>query len=121
MPTYEYRCEACGHQFEHFQSISSPRLEVCPKCSKKRLNRLIGTGGGVIFKGSGFYQTDYRSDSYKKAAAADHGGSAEFVPVPRRPARAAAKPRRANPNRQQEADCRLAVLVLHCGSRWGRI
>jgi putative FmdB family regulatory protein len=76
MPTYEYRCEACGHEFEHFQSISSPRLEVCPKCHKKKLNRLIGTGGGVIFKGSGFYQTDYRSDSYKKAAAADHGGGA---------------------------------------------
>jgi putative FmdB family regulatory protein len=76
MPTYEYRCEACGHQFEHFQSISSPRLEVCPKCSKKKLNRLIGTGAGIIFKGSGFYATDYRSDSYNKAKAADHGGSA---------------------------------------------
>jgi putative FmdB family regulatory protein len=76
MPTYEYRCEACGHQFEHFQSISSPRLQVCPKCNKKKLNRLIGTGAGVIFKGSGFYATDYRSDSYNKAKAADHGGSA---------------------------------------------
>jgi putative FmdB family regulatory protein len=75
MPTYEYRCEACGHQFEHFQSISSPRLAVCPKCSKKKLNRLIGTGAGIIFKGSGFYATDYRSDSYNKAKAADHGGA----------------------------------------------
>jgi putative FmdB family regulatory protein len=76
MPTYEYRCDACGHQFEHFQSISSPRLEVCPKCSKKKLNRLMGTGAGIIFKGSGFYATDYRSDSYNKAKAADHGGTA---------------------------------------------
>lgn len=76
MPTYEYRCEACNHQFEHFQSISSARLEVCPKCGKKKLSRLIGTGAGVIFKGPGFYATDYRSDSYKSAAAADHGGSA---------------------------------------------
>ncbi len=75
MPTYEYRCDACGHQFEHFQSIKAPRLEVCPQCGKKKLNRLIGTGGGVIFKGSGFYQTDYRSDSYKKAAAAEKSGS----------------------------------------------
>jgi putative FmdB family regulatory protein len=75
MPTYEYRCEACRHEFEHFQSIKSPRLKVCPKCGKKKLNRLIGTGGGVIFKGSGFYATDYRSASYKSAAAADGSAS----------------------------------------------
>ena len=67
MPTYEYQCEKCGHQFEKFQSMTAPVLRKCPKCGKSSLKRLIGTGAGVIFKGSGFYQTDYRSDSYKQA------------------------------------------------------
>jgi putative FmdB family regulatory protein len=76
VPTYEYACEACDHQFEEFQSITAPPLKKCPVCGKPRLRRLIGTGGGVIFKGSGFYQTDYRSDSYKKAAEAETGSTA---------------------------------------------
>lgn len=67
MPTYEYICENCGHEFEKFQSITARPLRVCPTCSKRRLKRLIGVGSAVIFKGSGFYQTDYRSESYKKA------------------------------------------------------
>ncbi len=67
MPTYEYICDSCRHRFERFQSIKARPLRVCPKCGKRRLQRLIGAGAGVIFKGSGFYQTDYRSDSYKKA------------------------------------------------------
>ena len=71
MPTYEYRCESCDHQFELFHSIKDPVRRKCPKCGKLTLKRLIGTGGGVIFKGSGFYATDYRSDSYKKAADAE--------------------------------------------------
>ncbi len=66
MPTYEYRCESCGRLFEHFQSITSKPLRKCPTCKKNRLVRLIGSGAGIIFKGSGFYQTDYRSESYKK-------------------------------------------------------
>ncbi len=70
MPTYEYACDACGKAFEEFQSITAAPLKKCPKCGKAKLKRLIGTGGGVIFKGSGFYTTDYRSDSYKKAAEA---------------------------------------------------
>jgi len=65
MPTYEYVCDNCGHGFEKFQSITANPLRKCPECSKMRLNRLIGTGGGIIFKGSGFYETDYRSESYK--------------------------------------------------------
>lgn len=71
MPTYEYRCDACGHEFEEFQSIMAGALRKCPRCGKSKLKRLIGTGAGVIFKGSGFYETDYRSESYKSAAKAD--------------------------------------------------
>lgn len=73
MPTYDYRCNGCGHEFEQFQSMKDKALTKCPACKKNTLERLIGLGGGIIFKGSGFYQTDYRSDSYKKAAEADSG------------------------------------------------
>lgn len=66
MPTYQYVCDGCGHEFERFQSIKANALRKCPACSKTRLNRLIGAGGAIIFKGSGFYQTDYRSESYKE-------------------------------------------------------
>src|SRR5688572_8559230 len=71
MPTYDYLCEACNHAFELFQSITAPVQRKCPHCGKPRLKRLIGAGAGVLFKGGGFYETDYRSDSYKKAAEAD--------------------------------------------------
>lgn len=67
MPTYEYMCENCGNEFEQFQTIKARPIRRCPKCGKNTLKRLIGVGAGVIFKGSGFYQTDYRSESYKKA------------------------------------------------------
>ncbi len=69
MPTYDYRCESCGHQFEVFQGMNDPKLEDCPaEDCDGRVKRLLGTGAGVIFKGGGFYQTDYRSESYKKGA-----------------------------------------------------
>ena len=71
MPTYDYVCDACGHEFELFQSITDSVKRKCPKCAKSKLRRLIGTGAAIMFKGSGFYQTDYRSDSYKKRADAD--------------------------------------------------
>jgi putative FmdB family regulatory protein len=70
MPTYDYECDACHHKFEIFQNMSDELLTKCPKCKKKKLRRLFGAGAAVMFKGSGFYQTDYRSDSYKKSAAA---------------------------------------------------
>ncbi|MCZ6596357.1 MAG: zinc ribbon domain-containing protein [Planctomycetota bacterium] len=71
MPTYDYLCGACGHELEVFQSMSASQKRKCPACGKLKLVRQIGAGGGLIFKGSGFYQTDYRSDSYKKGAEAD--------------------------------------------------
>jgi putative FmdB family regulatory protein len=74
MPTYDYVCDGCGHAFELFQSMTDPVKKTCPKCGKKKLRRLIGAGGAIVFKGSGFYKTDYRSESYKKGAAADSGG-----------------------------------------------
>jgi len=71
MPTYDYECRGCEHRFEAFQSIKDGALRKCPECKKLRLRRLIGTGGGFLFKGSGFYETDYRSSSYKDAAKKD--------------------------------------------------
>ena len=68
MPTYEYRCEKCGHAFEEFQSITARPIKKCPRCGKLAVKRLISAGVGIIFRGSGFYETDYRSDQYKQAA-----------------------------------------------------
>lgn len=67
MPTYDYMCKNCGHTFEQFQSITASPIRKCPVCGRKELKRLLGSGSGLIFKGSGFYQTDYRSESYKKS------------------------------------------------------
>jgi putative FmdB family regulatory protein len=69
MPTYDYQCDACGHSFELFQGINEAKKKKCPKCGKSKLRRLIGAGAAIVFKGSGFYQTDYRSEAYKKRAA----------------------------------------------------
>jgi putative FmdB family regulatory protein len=73
MPHYEYECKKCGHRFEIFQNMTDPKLTQCPRCGG-RVERLIGPGAGLVFKGSGFYKTDYRSDTYKKAAKAETGG-----------------------------------------------
>ena len=95
MPTYDYVCEACGHEFEHFQSMSDRHLKTCPKCKKRRLVRKIGAGAGLIFKGTGFYQTDYKAPAAaastpKEAKRADSksvdtpaaGGTSETKSVP---------------------------------------
>ena len=74
MPTYDYKCTECGHQFEHVQKMTARPLRRCPEC-QGQLKRLIGSGAGIIFKGSGFYATDYRSDDYKKAADKDKKAS----------------------------------------------
>src|SRR5262249_36526505 len=71
MPTYDYVCDACEHAFEEFQGFNDEVLTKCPKCGKKKLRRLFGSGAAILFKGSGFYETDYRSDSYKSAAKKD--------------------------------------------------
>ena len=71
MPTYEYQCDACEHNFDEFQSIKDEPLKKCPKCGKKKLRRVFGAGAAILFKGSGFYETDYRSEAYKKSAKAD--------------------------------------------------
>lgn len=71
MPTYDYRCKACGHEFEAFQMMSEGALRKCPSCKKLKLERLIGGGAGFVFKGSGYYVTDYRSKGYEEAKKAD--------------------------------------------------
>ena len=69
MPTYDYKCQSCGHTFEVFQKINDKHLESCPKCQKNNVKRLIGSGVGIIFKGPGFYATDYRKKSKHEAPA----------------------------------------------------
>ena len=71
MPTYAYECGSCEHSFELFQSIMEPHKKKCPNCGRNSLRRLFGTGAAILFKGSGFYQTDYRSESYRKGAEAE--------------------------------------------------
>jgi putative FmdB family regulatory protein len=81
MPTYEYKCDGCGHRFEKFQSMSAAPIRRCPNCHKNKVRRLIGTGAGLIFKGSGFYITDYRDASYKEKAKAESGGGGDAKDV----------------------------------------
>jgi len=76
MPTYDYECEACSHRWEEYASIKAPPTKVCPEYHAESAKRLISAGGGILFKGSGFYITDYRSESYKKGAEADKSASA---------------------------------------------
>ncbi|HVS08493.1 MAG TPA: FmdB family zinc ribbon protein [Planctomycetota bacterium] len=77
MPTYEYRCSACGAEMEIFQSITEAPKRKCPECGARKLGRKIGAGAGFLFRGSGFYQTDYRSESYRKAEAGEKDGGAK--------------------------------------------
>ena len=77
MPTYEYKCDSCGYEFERFQSITADPIKRCPECGKAKVRRLIGTGAGMIFKGSGFYITDYRDKSYTDKAKSESGSTAD--------------------------------------------
>ena len=98
MPTYEYECEKCGHRFELFQSMKDAPKKRCPKC-KGKLRRLVGTGAGMIFKGSGFYVTDYRSDSYKSQKKNESGDSPKVKPE----AKPAGKPEGARPKKKKDS------------------
>jgi putative FmdB family regulatory protein len=81
MPTYDYICDSCGHEFEAYEPITSTPRTDCPECKEPKLRRKIGPGAVILFKGSGFYQTDYRSESYKKAAQADKSASEPAKPA----------------------------------------
>ena len=85
MPTYDYECRACGHTFEHFQRMSDGKLRKCPECGRLKLHRLAGTGSGVIFKGSGFYETDYKRPADKARRAADEKKSSDSSSKPAEP------------------------------------
>jgi len=85
MPTYEYECTGCGHHFEKFQSIMARPARRCPKCKGAKLRRLIGSGVTILFKGSGFYSTDYRSEEYKKQASAEKPPAAPKTDAPEKP------------------------------------
>ena len=74
MPTYEYECSACQHSFDVLQSMAEPKLKKCPECGKNQLHRLIGTGAGIVFKGSGFYETDYKKKGPSKTESPAKGG-----------------------------------------------
>ena len=80
MPTYDYICDDCAHEFEAYEPITSEPRKDCPECKGSGLRRKIGPGAAILFKGSGFYQTDYRSESYKKAAKADKPADAATKP-----------------------------------------
>ena len=98
MPTYDYKCDACDHLWEEFQSIKADPIKKCPRCGKSKARRQIGGGAGLIFKGSGFYLTDYRSDSYKKAAEADKKASAGGDSAPKSDGGSAPKPESGKKN-----------------------
>ena len=97
MPTYDYVCEACGHELEIFQSMSDRPKRKCPACGAMKLSRRIGSGAGVIFKGSGFYETDYRSDSYREGAKKDkESGASKSDAKPAKKAKASKKKPKAD-------------------------
>lgn len=103
MPTYDYRCNACEHEFELFQPMSARPKRKCPRCGKLKLERLIGTGSAIIFKGSGFYQTDYRSESYKKAAKADTEATKNKPPADSSPDTTKKTPKADKPAKQSKS------------------
>jgi putative FmdB family regulatory protein len=103
MPTYEYRCDACKHEFEKFQSITSQPIKKCPKCGKNKVKRLISTGAGLIFKGSGFYITDYRDSGYaEKAKAESGGGDAKSSDAAKTESKAETKPAESKPDAESK-------------------
>jgi putative FmdB family regulatory protein len=92
MPTYEYKCDACGLEFERFQQMSAAPVKKCPRCGKRKVRKLISAGAGMIFKGSGFYITDYRDQGYKDSAKADTAAPAETKSDSKTDAKSDSKP-----------------------------
>ncbi|MEM6258380.1 MAG: zinc ribbon domain-containing protein [Planctomycetota bacterium] len=103
MPTYDYVCDACDHAFEEFQMMSAKPLKKCEKCGKNKLRRLIGTGAGIIFKGSGFYETDYRSEGYNKDKKADSEKKPETKAEKKPDKKSEAKPKAESPKPKKES------------------
>ncbi len=99
MPTYEYLCDACKHAFELFQSIKAPAVKKCPKCGKLKVRRLLSLGGGILFKGSGFYQTDYRSKSYQEGAKKETPSPA--APAPESPSKGESPKKESSPDKKK--------------------
>ncbi len=97
MPTYDYICDACQHEFEAFESMKADSQTVCPSCHEPKLRRKIGMGAAILFKGSGFYQTDYRSDSYKKGAEAEKSKSSEAAKPADSPSTSPSTPKADSP------------------------
>jgi len=97
MPTYEYECDKCGHAFERFQSMTEAPVKRCPLCRCK-VRRLVGTGAGIIFKGSGFYETDYRSSTYKEEAK-----KAEGADSPKKKEKKDSEPAKAGKGKSKKA------------------
>lgn len=85
MPTYDYHCNACGADLEIFHSMTQSAKRKCPECGKLKLERRIGAGGGILFRGSGFYETDYRSESYRKGADAEKSSGSDSSKSPSKP------------------------------------
>ena len=96
MPTYDYRCKACGHELELFQSMSAAPKKKCPACGKSTLERLIGAGAGFLFKGQGFYLTDYRSKRYTEAAKKESGAGSASTDKPSTEKASETKPAASN-------------------------
>src|SRR3954454_13831801 len=113
MPTYEYQCTACGHAFEKFQSIKSAPIKKCPNCGKSKAKRLIGMGAGLLFKGSGFYITDYRGEAYNKAAKADapQSGGGESSGGDAKPSTDAATPAKTETKAESKSDAKPAAAT----------
>ena len=106
MPTYEYKCENCDHEFELFQPITAKPVRKCPKCGKNKVKRLIGMGAGIIFKGSGFYETDYRSENYRKAAEGDKGKSKSKTSSSKKDGKSDSKSKDSKPEKQSTSEAK---------------
>ncbi|MHC4456469.1 MAG: FmdB family zinc ribbon protein [Planctomycetota bacterium] len=111
MPTYEYICENCAYKFEQFQSIKAKAIRKCPKCGKVSLTRLIGTGAAVIFKGPGFYHTDYRSESYKKAEKKEKSTTEDTK-------KKETKPKDSKTNQKSKTDSKEKKQISMVGNLW---